>query len=105
MNIDTTNYYQTGDVLYFKVNDTTVPKDFKKIKGNLIHQGRDNQHTIQGDFELLQDKNNTMLINVKKKSVLKHVEHGDIKIPKGLYLKRIIQERDHFLEETRELID
>ena len=103
MQIDETNYYQTGDVLYFPVLDGK-PKGTKKKAGNLIHQGRDNQHTIEGSFQLL-EKDNKLFIEVKKKSVLKHVEHGDVIIPKGIYVKRIIQEKDHFTEEVRDLID
>ena len=102
MNISN-DYYQTGDVLYFKIDKK--PTGFKKIVGNLIHKGQDHEHTIQGSFELLVNKEGQMIIDVKRKSVLKHQEHKDVAIPKGLYLKRIVLEKDHFLEEVREVID
>jgi hypothetical protein len=102
MEIDTTTYYQTGDVLYFKVKGK--PKGLKKVETNLIHQGRDNKHTISGDYSIYVN-NDVMLINVKSTATLKHGEHTDIIIKKGTYLKRIVQERDHFLELTRAVID
>jgi len=100
--MDHTKYYQTGDVLYFPT--LTIPKTAKKIKGNLIHQGRDHHHLIEGKFELFQE-GDEMFINVKAKSKLTHPEHKTIEIPKGLYKKGIVQEFDHFLEESRQVID
>lgn len=97
-----TEYYQTGDVLYFKIE--SIPKAAKKTKGNLIHQGRDHHHLIEGKFEIL-SLNDDMFINVKAKSRLTHPEHKTIEIPKGLYKKGIVVEYDHFLEESRRVID
>jgi len=102
MEVDTTNYYQTGDVLYFKVKGK--PKGLKKVDTNLIHQGRDNKHTISGDYSI-HVNDEIMIITVKSQAVLKHGEHTDVTIGKGSYLKRIVKERDHILELTREVID
>lgn len=97
-------YFQTGDVLYFKSDVTLVPKDFKKIKSNLIHQGQNHQHIIKGDFNLFV-KDNEMFIQANKQCSLEHGEHKPIKLPKGLYKKKVVVEFDHFLNESREVID
>lgn len=95
-------YLQTGDVLYFKID--SIPESAKKIKGNLIHQGRDHHHLIEGKFDLY-SIGDDMFINVKAKSKLTHPEHKTIEIPKGFYKKSIVVEYDHFLEESRQVID
>lgn len=97
-----TEFYQTGDVLYFKAD--SIPKGSKKIKGNIIHQGRDHHHLIEGSFQLF-ESNGEMFIDVKTKSKLTHPEHKTISIPKGVYKKGIVVEYDHFLEESRRVID
>jgi hypothetical protein len=96
------NYLQTGDVLYFKTD--SIPVGSKKVKGNLIHQGRDHHHLIEGLFQLF-DSGGDMFIEVKAKSKLTHPEHKTISIPKGFYKKGIVVEYDHFLEESRQVID
>lgn len=95
-------YYQTGDVLYKQIDKK--PKGFKKAKGNLIHKGNSHNHTISGNFELFLNKSE-MLINAKGICKLLHPEHKTIVLPKGLYKKDILQEYDHFLEESRKVID
>ena len=100
--MNTGNYYQTGDVLYKAVGE--IPTGAKKIKGNLIHQGRDHHHLIEGKFELFQ-AGNDMFIKANGKCKLTHPEHKTVEIPKGFYMKGIVVEYDHFLEESREVID
>jgi hypothetical protein len=96
------DYRQTGDVLYFEVS--AIPETAKKIKGNLIHQGRDHHHLIEGKFELMKD-GDVMFIKANGKCKLTHPEHKTIELPKGLYKKEIVQEYDHFLEESRKVVD
>lgn len=95
-------YLQTGDVLYKKIDK--LPSRAKKLKGNLIHKGQNHHHTIRGRFELL-EKDGKMFINVKAKSYLEHEEHSTLEIQKGFYEKDIVEEYDHFLEESRAVID
>lgn len=95
-------YFQTGDVLYKPVK--TIPKKAKKIKGNLIHQGRDHHHLISGKFNLFQDGDN-LFIKATARCELTHPEHKTVTLPKGLYKKDIVMEYDHWLEESRKVID
>jgi len=42
---------------------------------------------------------------VQKKSELTHQEHNTIEIQPGIYTIDIVQEYDHFLEESRSVLD
>jgi hypothetical protein len=95
-------YVQTGDILY-KLTDI-FPENAVKIKGNLIHKGNNHYHTIKGNFELY-EYNNEMFILAMDICDLEHEEHNTIQLPAGLYKKGVIREYDHFLEESREVID
>ena len=95
-------YLQTGDVLY-KLTDT-LPSNATKLTGNLIHKGNNNYHRIEGDFELY-ELDSKMFIIAKDNCELIHEEHKTIIMPMGIYEKGIVLEYDHFLEESREVID
>jgi hypothetical protein len=95
-------YVQTGDVLYKSVD--SFPMLRKKVAGNLIHKGQNHHHTIKGKFALT-EKDGTMFIEAKADCKLEHEEHATIVLPKGKYKKDIVVEYDHFLEESRQVID
>lgn len=95
-------FLQTGDVLYHGVK--SIPKGALKHPGNLIHQGRDHHHLIEGDFDLFQD-GDKLFIKANSECALTHPEHKTITLPAGLYLKGIVQEYDHLTEESRAVID
>lgn len=95
-------YFQTGDILY-KTTDL-LPKDAEEISGNIIHKGNDHLHSIEGDYQLYL-LGNEMFILAKDTCNLNHEEHKTIKLPKGLYKKEIVLEYDHWLEESRNIID
>lgn len=94
-------YIQTGDVLY---HESAIPKGSKKVKGSLIHQGNDHKHTISGEFQLFKNGED-LFIQAKKSCKLLHKEHKTIPLPKGTYKKGIVMEYDHWLEESRQVID
>lgn len=95
-------YFQTGDILYKQVD--SIPKSIKKIPGNLIHQGENHHHLIDGDFELF-DGEEGFFIEAKGACLLTHPEHKTIELPQGIYKKEIVVEYDHWLEESRNVID
>lgn len=96
------NYFQTGDVLYKETQ--AIPKGAKKVAGNLIHKGQNHHHTIKGKFELF-ELDGKMFIESKTDCALEHEEHKTITLPKGKYEKGIVVEYDHFLEESRAVVD
>lgn len=95
-------YLQTGDVLYKKID--AIPKDAKIFKSNLIHQGNNHKHIISGKFTLYK-KENDLFIKATGKCKLLHDEHKTIEMDNGIYKKDILLEYDHFLEESRAVID
>lgn len=95
-------YFQTGDVLYHERKE--IPEGFTRIQGDLIHQGRDHPHTIQGAFGLY-TQGEKMFIEAVEPCKLLHPEHHSIMIPPGIYEKGIVLEYDHLLEESRQVID
>lgn len=96
------SYYQQGDVLLKSV--TELPKKTKKLKGGLVHKGDNHHHVLKGKFQL-HSIGEEIFIEVKAKSKLEHEEHKTLTIPKGIYQKGIVQEYDHWLEESRNVID
>jgi hypothetical protein len=77
----------------------------KAMKTSLLHKGENHDHTLKGgEFKILtvEDK---MFLEVKKTTTLTHIEHKHFKIPPGFYEKTIVQEYDHWTEESRNVID
>lgn len=96
-------YLQTGDVLYKRID--SVPKEAKKVKGDLVYKGQNHHHRLSGGvFSILKDGENTFL-DVSRATKAVHEEHKSVVIPKGKYTIDIVQEYDHFLEESRRVID
>jgi hypothetical protein len=95
-------YYQTGDVLYKEISEKK--NDLQIIEGDLIHKGRDHSHKIKGNFKLYHDQEN-MIIEAISDCELTHEEHSTVVLPKGFYIKDLVHEYDHFLEESRIVID
>lgn len=95
-------YGQTGDILYKKVD--SIPNESKKINGNLIHKGNDHLHLIEGKFELYENGSD-LFIDAKETCFLTHEEHHTKELEKGIYKKDIVMEYDHWLEESRQVID
>ena len=92
--------FQAGDLLLketkpFSVEGLLLKTDF------LIHKGDNHHHKIRGAFFVTDEMN----IYCDEDCELYHEEHKTIVIPKGYYKKDIVMEYDHFLEESREVID
>jgi hypothetical protein len=99
-------YIQQGDVILTKCE---LPIVVDEIKGNVIHQGDNHSHTIDGDFKLLK-AGNDFFVCTNSICTLEHCEHGRIEkkyrtITEGIYKKSIVLEYDHFTEESKEVID
>ncbi len=95
-------YFQTGDVLY-KMTEL-LPENSLPLKTDLIHKGQNHHHRISGSYELYQS-NEDMYILALDTCDLTHEEHATIQLPAGLYKKDLVREYDHFLEESRVVID
>ena len=103
-------YYQQGDVLLKKIE--MLPDDLTEIYLNedkILAKGEitNHAHRIKSDnkVRLLRDVNGNLYLDVQKESILLHEEHGDIIISPAKYRIEIVQEYNHFLEETRKIVD
>lgn len=98
-------YFQQGDVLLKDFGMTQISKDKKPTvsKSNLLWKGQNHHHRVKGKFKILKHGDVTLLKS--DGCTLFHEEHKDIKIPKGVFQLSIVQEYDHFLEESRAVID
>lgn len=94
-------YLQQGDVL-LKMRDK-VPCELSEIKTDLIHKGQNHHHRMRGNFKVYGNADK-MFIEVKD-AELYHEEHKTIKVSPGIYEKDIVREYDHWLEESRKVID
>jgi hypothetical protein len=100
-------FIQQGDVKLKKIN--AILSDAVKIKTDIVHEGRNHVHKIKGKFEIY-ELNNTFFIRTKSKCTLEHDEHGLCPeefraLPIGAWQKSIVNEYNHFLEESKKVID
>lgn len=115
--------YQQGDCLlkrcgnneYF-IGHKSIPESAKKVKGNLLLKGQTNSHALYGGkFQLFEHEKVTFL-KVEKTTKLDHVQDHTVKKPKhaehhaqeilpGEYFLDAVLEFDHFLEESRQVVD
>ena len=99
------NGAELGDVV-IRHGDVLIKKHDQALEGpisaqGLLYQGQNHSHYIKSGAFILKDN----LLDVRDHCILTHAEHGDLTIPIGLYLVDIQQEYDHFLEESRNVID
>lgn len=95
---------QQGDVLIKKV---------LQIKGNKLKhltlakgEATGHHHTItEGEAELYEHEGTLFLRVISDKAVLTHQEHKVVEIPQGDYEIGIVQEYDHFEEESMRVRD
>ena len=98
---------QQGDVLLKEAEH--IPNNWTKLETNIIHKGLNHIHAIEGDFQIY-DHQGTIYIRANSECLLNHDEHGKADrilrtLPKGTYIKSIVKEYDHWLEESKEVVD
>ena len=92
-------YFQQGDVL-IKPVDTIKGKI---VGTNLLWKGQAHHHRVKGNFSIYKYGKDVYLRS--RGCTLFHEEHKDIKVTKGNYKLDIVVEYDHWLEESRQVID
>lgn len=92
--------YQQGDVL---LKECEKPLEITKVSGDLLHKGQNHHHRLRGKFAI-GEKDGIRFIH-SKGCELFHEEHKTIKIDSGFYKLDIVREYDHWLEESRQVID
>lgn len=71
----------------------------------LLHQGEQHHHRLKGGSFRVSEVGGKKLLQVQKVTSLVHEEHKVIRLVPGVYAVEIQQEYDHFLEESRQVID
>lgn len=94
-------YWQQGDVLLKSLDSKPIKVTI--LETDLLHKGQAHHHRLRGDFKI-GEKNGKRFVH-SKGCELFHEEHKTIKIPKGFYSLDLVHEYDHFLEESRVVID
>lgn len=95
------NYLQQGDVL---LKETKKPSEVTILKTDLLHKGQNHHHRLKGKFKIGETKDGKKYVH-SKGAVLYHEEHKDIQVPEGFYEFGLVQEFDHWAEESRNVID
>lgn len=96
------NYFQQGDVLLkqYQGELTGIP-----IKDSLLHKGQNHHHRLSGGAFRIIESPDAKFLDVAEQTSLTHEEHKTIVIPPGQYEIGIVLEYDHWLEESRQVID
>ena len=96
-----TEFWQQGDVLLKKIEK--APKGLKALKGDLLFKGQNHHHRLSGKFKMGIVDNKTYVVS--QGAELFHEEHKTIAVPAGTYRMDHVIERDHWLEESRQVVD
>lgn len=96
-------YIQNGDVLLHQhVGDMPGTP----LKGEaLLHKGQNHHHILRGGAFLIIQGESVKFLDVAEDTELTHEEHKTLVIPRGQYRIGFVQEYDHWLEESRNIID
>jgi len=82
-----------------------IPKKIKLKATKILHQGEQHSHHFIKGESLIGEGNGKKYLRVKKLAIVDHAEHGKGDIPVGDYYVEVKLEYDHFLNESREVID
>lgn len=93
-------YIQNGDCLLFECEK---PENIEKLETDVLFKGQQHEHKLRGKFCLGKVGDKVYLHS--KNCELYHTEHDTLHIPEGFYRLEKVREYDHFLEESREVID
>lgn len=93
-------YIQQGDCL---LKQTKIPSDLEIVKTDLLHKGENHHHRVRGAFEIAQKMGKRFLLS--NGCEIYHEEHKTLSIPEGCFELSFVQEYDHWLEESRAVVD
>jgi len=96
--------FRHGDVNLKKYTGDINNVELIQTKG-IIHKGNNNNHEYASGLFEVQTINDKKILVVLEESTIDHNEHGKQVHPIGTYLVDIAQEFDHWLEESRQVID
>lgn len=80
----------------------------EKLNHNVLAEGEVTGHSHRAtgeDVSLWNGSEGVIVLDAPLGSTVVHEEHGPITLPPGRYVRRIVQEYDHFAEEARNVVD
>lgn len=101
-------YMQQGDVIIEKVDN--IPSNSKTVKTEiLVHGEVGHAHKIASvdlsNVDVFVAEDGTLYCQSIREFTVVHEEHKPITLPGGKYKVRRVLEYDHFLEETKRVMD
>ena len=98
--------YRHGDVLIQEIGDDEIPKDAKKVKGNILVRGEVTGHAHRldtpGAFQILETPD-ALYVEITQETNIVHEEHDPITLQKGKY--KVWVQREYTPESVRRVID
>lgn len=103
--MENTRYAQQGDVLLFEINN--IPPEAKHLKNETtLHYGATgNHHRLSGGAFGIYEYDGRKYLEVAEETRLSHEEHKAFFIAPARYELRIVQEKDHFNDLVRPVVD
>lgn len=104
-------YNQQGDVLLKKIDSLPKKRNFKKTKSSKVILAEGEQtghnHLLLSPLSPVSvyENNGEVFVEVLKPSKVIHQEHNEQEINPGIYKIEIINEYNHFEEETHKVLD
>lgn len=79
----------------------------KMVEQNILAKGEHTGHfhQAQGPDVAVYEEDGRVLLEAPNGASVTHQEHHKLELPPGLYVRKLVQERDHFLEESRTVKD
>ena len=83
-----------------------IEQKMKKLEHTILADGEVTGHSHRaGNDASLWSDGSTILMDAPRGTTVMHEEHKQITVPPGRYVRKIVQEYDHALEESREVRD
>lgn len=79
----------------------------KKLEKPILAEGEvtGHAHVLEGNVDVYELDNGLRQFNLDSPTTIVHEEHKKIELPPGEYLSGKVLEYDHFLEESRQVLD
>lgn len=85
-----------------------INKNVKKLDHTILASGESSGHFHEAagpDVALYETGPDLWYLDAPAGAEINHQEHGTITLPPGQYDRHIVREYDHFLEESRNVVD
>lgn len=94
-----------GDVMIKTFEGFKIPEEVNLQSVKVLHGGAHHDHYFSSGLSVVGELDGKKYLRVIENSVIDHDEHGPGPVPVGDYYVEIKKEYDHFLEESRQVID